>query len=117
MLALRCCQTEYLDSGMTEPLHITFTARLHASLARSCIALVQGEGFSAGMQCVWSEPGNGTLAPVAATAIDSSSVRCVAPEWQPVAPSWQVKLDTNVHAVLTLILKPGREPAGAWPRT
>ena len=50
----------------------------------------QGEGFSTGMQCAFVEPGNGTLANVAATVVDSSSIQCITPVWQPTAPSWQV---------------------------
>ena len=52
--------------------------------------MTQGEGFSAGMQCAFVEPGNGTLAAVAATVVDSSSIQCTTPAWQPTAPSWQV---------------------------
>ena len=56
------------------------------------------------MQCTWSEPGNGTLATAPAVVIGSSSIHCIAPAWQPTAPSWQVctrTLSGNVSALPT----------------
>ena len=53
----------------------------------------------AGMQCAFAEPANGTLETLPATVVDSSSIQCIVPAWQPPAPAWQVW-----HIVLLLEL-------------